>query len=49
MAWQWVSEKVENVDISSENYCKTRDVFQARLEKMTNDILQEKEIGENKA
>ncbi len=48
-AWQWISEKVENVDVSSENYCKTRDIFQVRLEKMTNDLLQEKKILENKA
>lgn len=47
--WQWISEKAENVDVSSENYCKTRDIFQGRLEKMADDILREKEIGENKA
>lgn len=48
LAWQWVSEKADNVDVSSENYCKTRDVFQARLEKMMNNLLQEKRIEESK-
>src|SRR4030042_12340 len=47
--WQWMSEKPQNVDVTSENYCKTRDIFQARLEKMTNDLLREKKIKENKA
>ena len=47
-AWQWISERAENVDISSENYCKTRDIFQARLEKMTKDLLESGKVDENK-
>jgi hypothetical protein len=47
-AWQWISERAENVDISSENYCKTRDIFQARLEKMTRNSLESGKVDENK-
>lgn len=47
--WQWIGENPEKVDVNSENYCKTRDVFQARLEKMINDLLKVKKIEENKA
>lgn len=46
--WQWVSENAESVDVVSESYCKTRDVFQARLEKMTNDLLKSGKIEEGK-
>lgn len=47
-AWQWISERAGNVDISSENYCKTRDIFQARLEKMTRNSLESGKVDENK-
>jgi hypothetical protein len=49
LAWRWVSEKSEKVDTTSENYCKTRDVFLARLDKMASDLLEIEGIGENKA
>ncbi len=48
IAWQWISEKPENIDVASENYCKTRDIFQARLEKMATDLLREGKVNEDK-
>ncbi len=37
--YQWVSARMEDIDIQSEYYCRTRDIFQARLEKMTQEFL----------
>ncbi len=47
-AWQWISEKSEYVDVSGKNYCKTRDVFSARLEKMIKDLLESGKANEDK-
>lgn len=37
----------KNLDINSEYYCKTRDIFQARLNKMTSLLLLKKDIKED--
>ncbi|MEA3398551.1 MAG: hypothetical protein U9R06_02275 [Patescibacteria group bacterium] len=39
--------KAENFDRNSEYYCETRDIFQARLDKMTNFLLKEKVLNED--
>lgn len=41
--FEWMKSKPENIDINSEFFCGTRDVFSARLEKMKN-ILIKKEL-----
>lgn len=44
LAYDWVKVKPEEIDVQSEYYCQTRDVFQARLDKMTKNLV--KDIGE---
>lgn len=49
LAQKWIFEPAETVDLKSANYCKTRDIFQARLEKMTNEFLKSNKIKEDVA
>ena len=48
LAYNWVKSKSDEVDIKSNYYCQTRDIFQVRLSKMTNDLLKNSGIEENK-
>ncbi|MEI6650348.1 MAG: hypothetical protein WCL23_02840 [Candidatus Moraniibacteriota bacterium] len=48
MAYDWVHSTPENVDIRSEWYCESRDVFQSRLDRMMNDLLKGKNVQEGK-
>ena len=34
LAYNWITADSDNTDVASSCYCQTRDVFQARLEKM---------------
>ena len=47
LAYDWAAAEVV-VDLDSDYYCKTVDVFQARLSKMLNDLLKNSSIAENK-
>lgn len=47
LAREWITAKQENADIESEYYCQTRDIFQARLEKMAREIFKIESIGED--
>lgn len=48
LAFSWLKEKPENAkQINSEYYCETSDVFQARLNKMREFLLQKKNISED--
>lgn len=47
LAYEWVKTKPEDVDIKSGYYCQTRDVFQARLDRMVRNLLEN--IGEENA
>ena len=47
IAYEWISTKQENVDVKSEYYCQTRDIFQAKLGKMTMELLRNNSIMEN--
>ena len=47
LVYEWITAEPKNADIQSEYYCRTRDVFQARLEKMTREILEIKNLGED--
>ena len=48
LGYDWITADSENVDIGSDYYCETRDVFQARLNRMIDDLLKNSEIEENK-
>ena len=48
MAYDWVHSTPENVDVRSEWYCESRDVFQSRLDRMMNDILKRQRVPEGK-
>ena len=45
--FKWISARMEDVDIQSEYYCRTRDIFQARLEKIAQELLKNGRIAEN--
>lgn len=49
LVYKWIEQKPEEVDVKSDYYCKTRDIFQARLEKMLEDLLKSKVISEDDA
>ncbi len=46
LVFDWVKSNPERVDVKSEHYCQTRDVFQARLDKMVKNLLQSGNISE---
>jgi len=48
LAFEWIMEKPERVDIKNAYYCETRDAFSTRLDKMLNDLLKNKKIEEEK-
>ncbi len=46
LAFEWMSANPEEAQKESEYYCPTRDIFQARLEKMTRNLLRENIVPE---
>jgi len=45
--FEWMKTDAKNaVDIAGEDYCETRDKFQARLDKMVNNLIDEKKINQ---
>lgn len=46
LAWEWTETKLNEVDIASDYYCQTRDIFQAKLDKMLRGFLQIKGLNE---
>jgi hypothetical protein len=46
LSWDWVNTNPETAQIESEFYCKTRDVFQARLDKMIRNLIKESKVKE---
>jgi hypothetical protein len=46
LAFEWIMADKDDVKTDEEYYCQTRDVFQTRLDRMKNDLLSKKEIGE---
>lgn len=48
LAYKWITWDSKKVDVESDYYCQTRNVFEARNDKML-DFLIKKGIGENKA
>lgn len=48
LAYNWIMSKSNELEIDSGYYCPTRDIFQARLKKMIDDLLENSEIEKNK-
>jgi hypothetical protein len=48
IAWNWISADVENIELDNEFYCKNREVFQARLERVASDITKVEGFDEEK-
>ncbi len=46
LAYEWATISVDKTDIQSEYYCRTRDIFQARLDKMLGVLLKERNLNE---
>lgn len=48
LAYQWMTADVDKIDVESSYYCQTRDVFEARNNKMLNFLIQNG-VDENSA
>ena len=48
LAWDWITAEADRVDITSDYYCETRDIFQARLDRMIDNLLTNNNIKEEK-
>lgn len=49
LAWEWIASSPEIAQTESEYYCSTRDVFQARIDRMVANLLKDKTISEEDA
>ncbi|HUD09027.1 MAG TPA: hypothetical protein VMQ48_02995 [Candidatus Saccharimonadales bacterium] len=49
LAHNWISAKPDEVDVQSEYYCQTRDVFQTRIDRMLRNLLSVEKIGDNRS
>lgn len=49
LAWGWMTASPEKAQTESECYCPTRDVFQARIDRMVANLLRERNISEEAA
>ena len=49
LGYSWITADSEDVDVVSDYYCETRDVFQARLDRMVDDLLANNNIETEKA
>jgi hypothetical protein len=43
-AYDWITAKPANVDVESEFYCETRDIFQARLDRLVIMLLRDEKL-----
>jgi len=46
LAFEWLTASPEKTQMENEYYCQTRDIFQARLDRMLHELLREKSISE---
>lgn len=46
LAYEWVTIEADKIDTASAFYCQNRDIFQAKIDKMMNDLLKAKNIDE---
>lgn len=49
LAWEWMAAEPQNAQMESEYYCPTRDMFQARIDKLIANLLRDKNISEENA
>ena len=48
LGYDWIIAESDEADTVSDYYCETRDIFQARLDRMTDDLLANNSIKEEK-
>ncbi|MEA2097634.1 MAG: hypothetical protein U9P70_00960 [Patescibacteria group bacterium] len=48
LGYNWITAKSDEVDVVGDYYCQTRDIFQARLDKMVDNLLANNNIREEK-
>ncbi|MEA2088611.1 MAG: hypothetical protein U9O55_02095 [Patescibacteria group bacterium] len=48
LAYDWITSESDKVDIMSNYYCETRDIFQARLEKMKIALSKNEKLSKNR-
>ena len=48
LGYGWITAESSKADVASDYYCETRDIFQARLDRMTDDLLANNNIKEEK-
>lgn len=46
LGYEWITASAEKVDMKSIYYCRTRDIFQEKADKMLNDLFKAKNIDE---
>ncbi len=49
LCYDWITADPEKVDVVSDYYCRTRDIFEARLERMKTMLSKNKKLDKNKA
>lgn len=49
LAWEWMAAEPEKAEAESEYYCPTRDVFQARVDRLVANLLREQNISSEDA
>lgn len=47
LGYKWITANVKDVDIKSDYYCQSRDIFQGRLDKMVSEFVSRKKFNEN--
>jgi len=45
LGYDWITADFEDVDVGSDYYCQTRDIFEARLEKMKTALFESKKFS----
>jgi len=48
IGYNWITAEPSEVDVAGDYYCQTRDIFQARLNRMIDDLLVDNNIKEEK-
>lgn len=46
LGYEWITAYADKIDTASIFYCQNRDIFQAKADKMLNDLIKEKSINE---
>ena len=49
LVYNWTTLEADRIDVDSNYYCQTRDIFQARLEKMTIMLSKNEKLNQSKA